>query len=328
MTMINNIIVSSSIVITCLGMYLSNIPCFFALIPIFGLIIYHLLKQKTSNPNDVQEFFDNFKVGGHRGSPVMRPENTMQSFEQAKTEGVDLIEFDLALTKDKVCVLLHDDTLDRTTDFKGNVRNYTYNELKKANAAAKFNWPSGETIFETTIPTLKEVVKFAQSKNLKMLFDIKDTDDELVNQIVKLFKTENLYTTTIICSFFPQVIYKIKKADPRILVGYTWRRYFFSYKDIENTTPRFDSPLHYLAVLVDIINVWGIYTFLPSFLGADMILTERSEISERFIINNAAVGRKVCAWTVNDLNEMRWMQNILQIPVLTDKPFLIEDVPY
>ncbi|CEF67945.1 Glycerophosphodiester phosphodiesterase 1 [Strongyloides ratti] len=309
-------------------MYLSNIQILISLLPLIGLILYHLFKNKTSNPKDVTEFFENFKVGGHRGSPIMRPENTMESFEKAKSEGVDLIEFDLSLTKDKVCVILHDDTLDRTTNMKGNIRNYTFNELKKANAAAKFNWPSGETIFETGIPLLKDVVQFAKNKNLKMLFDIKDTDDELVDQLLKLFKSENLYNNTIICSFFPQVIYKIKSADPQILVGYTWRRYFFSYNDIQNLHPRFNFPLHYIALMLDFINIWSIKTFLPSFLGVDMLLTERSEISERFVTSNLAAGIKVCSWTVNDLNEMRWMQNILQIPILTDKPFLIEDLPY
>uniref|UniRef100_A0A0N5B8J1 GP-PDE domain-containing protein n=1 Tax=Strongyloides papillosus TaxID=174720 RepID=A0A0N5B8J1_STREA len=326
--MFYNFIVLSTYSTVFLLMYYSNFGFFFALLPFFGFIIYHTLKNKASNPKDVAEFFESFKVGGHRGSPVMRPENTMESFEQAKSEGADLVEFDLGLTKDKICVILHDDTLDRTTNMKGDVRNYTYKELQKANAAAKFSWPSGETIFETKIPLLKDVVKFAKEKKLKMLFDIKDTDDELIDQLLKLFKSENLYNNTIVCSFFPQVVYKIKKADPRILIGYTWRRYFYSYQDIQNLKPRFGFPLHYLALLVDFLNVLSIQTFLPSFLGADMLLTERSEISERFVTSNLAAGIRVCSWTVNDLNEMRWMQNILQIPVLTDKPFLIEDLPY
>uniref|UniRef100_A0AC35TFP6 GP-PDE domain-containing protein n=1 Tax=Rhabditophanes sp. KR3021 TaxID=114890 RepID=A0AC35TFP6_9BILA len=315
-----------NILTACFAMYVIGFPLFASLGPAIILVVYHTFKNPNSVPGDVEAFFENFRVGGHRGSPVMRPENSMEGFKQAKKEGVDLIEFDVALTKDKIAVILHDDTLDRTSNMKGNIRDYNLVDLGKINVAEKHDWRAGESVFKTSIPTLAEVVAYAKTEHLKLLFDVKDTDEELVDQLIKLFQTEELYGMGIVCSFFPHVIYRIKKADPKILIGLTWRRYFFSHSDIESVKPRFSGPLHYGSMLLDVINVWALKTFLPSFLGADMLLTERSEISQSFVQDQKVYGRKVCAWTVNDLNEMRWMQSTLLIPVLTDKPFLIDDL--
>ena len=62
----------------------------------------------------------------------------MASFIEAKAEGADLIEFDVSLTKDGVAVLLHDDTLDRTTNFCGPIRQFLFENLSNVNCAAKF----------------------------------------------------------------------------------------------------------------------------------------------------------------------------------------------
>ena len=74
------------------------------------------------------------------GSPLNAPENTRASFEQAKKEGVDLIEFDVGFTKDFVPVLMHDDDLDRTTNMTGPLNKYNFVELEKCNCAAKFRF--------------------------------------------------------------------------------------------------------------------------------------------------------------------------------------------
>lgn len=57
---------------------------------------------------------------------------------KAKAEGADLIEFDVSLTKDNVAVILHDDTLERTTNMNGQIREYFYKQLLECDCAAKF----------------------------------------------------------------------------------------------------------------------------------------------------------------------------------------------
>ncbi|KAH7724323.1 Protein T12B3.3 [Aphelenchoides avenae] len=299
------------------------------LLPLLAIIGYLLFKNRPANRRNVERFFQGFRIGGHRGSPVMQPENTMASMEQAKTEGADLIEFDVSLTKDGVAVLLHDDTLDRTTNLTGPIREKYFKDLQSTcNAAAKFAGSGTDTNATSILPmpTLDELVEWAKASKMKMLFDVKDADRSLVLKLEELFAEHDIYDWGIVCSFFPSVIYRIKRHNPRILTGLTWRRWFASFKDLEAKTPRYNGMSHYLAVLIDVVYVFCVKTWLPDFLGADMVLTERSEISAAFVERQLRNGRKVCAWTVNDVNEINWMRHTLEIPLLTDKPFLARKV--
>ena len=76
-------------------------------------------------------------VIGHRGNRVHAPENTIPSLLEAVALGVDALEFDLRVTKDGVLVLMHDATLDRTTDTTGPVISYTRADLRTVDAGAE-----------------------------------------------------------------------------------------------------------------------------------------------------------------------------------------------
>ncbi|KHJ88778.1 hypothetical protein OESDEN_11418 [Oesophagostomum dentatum] len=103
---------------------------------------------------------------------------------------------------------------------------------------------------------------------------------QLVKIIGDLFEKYQLYDKGIVCSFYPWVVYLIKQGNQKILNGLTWRRRFFSFKDIENTQPRYTGIKHYAFVLIDIIHVFLLQTVEPWFLGADMLLTNHLDISK------------------------------------------------
>lgn len=91
----------------------------------------------------------------HRGAPVTYPENTLPSFERAIELGVDMIEFDVRQTADDEVVVIHDETVDRTTDGFGRVREMTLRDIQRLDAGG---WKDAE--FEgTTIPTLMDVLE-------------------------------------------------------------------------------------------------------------------------------------------------------------------------
>lgn len=308
------------------------------LLPIGVVSAYFWLRNRRFTQPVADRFFANFKIGGHRGSPQVQPENTIASMEQAKREGADLIEFDVSLTKDGIAVLLHDDTLDRTTNMTGAVRDFLFKDLSMCNCAAKFQPISLEVnnnIHEPAIPappnnepvilpmpTLEELVQWAKKHEMRMLFDVKDVDRSLVLTLEHLFEKYEIYESGIVCSFFPTVLYSLKRHEPRILTGLTWRRWFFSYADLEATKPRFSGARLLLATGMDVLYHLSVQSWLPSFLAVDMMLTERREISSTFVKQQETAGRRVCAWTVNDLREMQWMRNVLNIPILTDIPAL------
>jgi len=84
-------------------------------------------------------------VIGHRGNRAHAPENTLESFREAVALGVDAVEFDLRVSRDGVLVVMHDDTLDRTTDASGPVAERTATELGSVDAGARFTRDGGRT---------------------------------------------------------------------------------------------------------------------------------------------------------------------------------------
>jgi glycerophosphoryl diester phosphodiesterase len=102
-------------------------------------------------------------VVGHRGSPTERPENTMPSFELAVAQGVDAVELDVHLTADGQLAVIHDDTLERTTDLTGAVAAFTMDEIRAADAGAKFTAEDGSAPYAgkgLRVPTLPEVLEW------------------------------------------------------------------------------------------------------------------------------------------------------------------------
>ena len=91
---------------------------------------------------------NNIYVAAHRGFKDKYPENTLLAFKRALDLEVDQIETDVRITKDKVLVLIHDEKLDRTTNGKGKVSEYTFEELRKLDAGNGEKIPTLEELFE------------------------------------------------------------------------------------------------------------------------------------------------------------------------------------
>ncbi|KAF8354663.1 hypothetical protein PRIPAC_96286 [Pristionchus pacificus] len=320
------LVISFALFLLVICLILFFFPFFAVLIPIVIAIIYHVNQLQRADGATATSFFNGWIFGGHRGSPYSFPENSMSGFAQAQKEGADLIEFDLAMSKDGIAVIMHDDTLDRTTDLSGPVKDKTLGELRAANLAAKFarhnSSPVSGSVPREGVPTLEEVIQFAVKNNIRMLFDVKDYSDEMVGIIVKAFEDYQLYNKAIVCSFYPWVIYKVKRASGGILTGLTWRQHFFAFSDLDAQVPRYFGLSHYAAQFVDAVYLFMLKTWLPTFLGADMLLTNEKDICPAYVNAMREKGMRVAVWTVNDIVQAQWMMGSLQIPILTDFPYL------
>jgi len=102
-------------------------------------------------------------IVGHRGNAAHAPENTIESFRQAVDLGVDALELDVHLTGDGHVVVIHDPTLDRTTNGSGRVERHTLADIQRADAGARFTRDRGTTFpyrgRGVTVPTLDEVLR-------------------------------------------------------------------------------------------------------------------------------------------------------------------------
>ena len=109
------------------------------------------------------------KIFAHRGASGYAPENTLEAFALAITQGADGIELDVQLTKDGIPVVIHDETIDRVTEKKGWVKDYTLKELKEL-TVLKNKFPEYSA---AKIPTLEEVLDAVKASGIQVNIELK-----------------------------------------------------------------------------------------------------------------------------------------------------------
>ncbi len=122
-------------------------------------------------------------VIAHRGASHARPENTLEAFRHAIELGVDLLEFDVRITADGHPIIMHDPTVDRTTNGTGAVRDLTFAEIRSLDAGAKF----GDRHRGLQVPTLDEVLDLARPSGVGLdvqIYAIEETSEDLTRKVV------------------------------------------------------------------------------------------------------------------------------------------------
>ena len=158
------------------------------------------------------------KVFAHRGFKSKYPENTLLAFQKAIEIGCDGIEFDIQMTKDEKLVIIHDETVDRTTDGKGLVKDLTYGEISTLNAS----YQSKEKHGFNQIPLLTEYLEMVKDKNIISNVELKNSIFEYVGmeqKVYDLILEYELKDKVIISSFNHLSILKMKQIDPSIKCG-------------------------------------------------------------------------------------------------------------
>jgi len=152
---------------------------------------------------------------GHRGYPARYPENTLASFKGAMDAGCDMIELDVTLTRDRKVVVIHDDTLDRTTTGKGLVRGHAFEEIGTLDAGSWFD----PRFAAERVPELFEVLKLTAGRCL-LNIEIKTSAfepgfpaDAIEHQAVQLVKTTGAMDRVIISSFDQRILQRIAAMD-------------------------------------------------------------------------------------------------------------------
>lgn len=153
----------------------------------------------------------------HRGDLAHAPENTLPSFQQAIQKGADGVELDAKLTSDGHVVVIHDSTVDRTSDGKGKVSSFPLNAIRKFDAGSWFN----EKFKGTQIPLLEEVFEtVGKDKLINIeLTNYSTPRDGLVDKVCELIKRHENQQQIIFSSFFVSNLKRGERLLPEIPRG-------------------------------------------------------------------------------------------------------------
>ena len=160
-------------------------------------------------------------VIAHRGIRSDYPENTLAAFEAAADSGIAMIELDVALTRDRQVIVIHDEALDRTTNGTGRVREKTYSEIRELDAGSWFDPRfAGEKV-----PSLEEVLE-RLGHRCRINIEIKSIavefpapKDAVENQVLELIRKFGLGDSVVVSSFHTEVLFRIRRMDPYLALG-------------------------------------------------------------------------------------------------------------
>ena len=157
----------------------------------------------------------------HRGYRARYPENTLAAFEGALEIGAPMIELDVTLTRDRQVVVIHDESVDRTTDGRGRVADFTLAELKFLDAGAWFDPRfAGERI--PTLAELLDLVGESAAVNIEIkpeAYEPGGPPDAVEYQVMELIHSRNAADRILISSFEPEVLRRLSRLESPPALG-------------------------------------------------------------------------------------------------------------
>lgn len=257
-------------------------------------------------------------VMAHRGDSANIPENTLESFQDAYKLNVDVIETDVRLTKDGQFVFFHDPKVNRTTNKKGKISDFTLEELKQLDAGYNYKDSNGNYPFRgkgLRICSLKEIIPLFP--NVKFNMDIKDKDPKAPQILAEVLKELKVEERVQVGSFHQKQIDAFRKlskcptsAGPKETLEF--RK--ISMKWVKDHKEKLNQDISLSQE--DIFNHALDYVSLtiPEKLGPLKVITED------MIKFAHKIGIAVFVWTVNDPIQMRKLINWGVDGIFTDVP--------
>jgi len=157
-------------------------------------------------------------VIAHQGGDGVWPGDTMYAFEKAVETGADVLEMDAHITKDGHIVLMHDETVDDTTDGTGLIEEMTLDELKQLDAGYDWSDDGGQTFpyrgQGIQVPTLDEL--FQKFPQMRYVIEIKLTDNPIDKPLCDLIRKHNMEDKVLVASFHDEAMGNFRKTCPEV----------------------------------------------------------------------------------------------------------------
>lgn len=171
----------------------------------------------ASFPQSPTDNGDELWVIAHRGVSGTYPENTLSAFQAAIDLGAEMVELDVSISKDGIPVVVHDKTVDRTTDFEGDVQSFTLEELKKMEVGAWFS----EEFRGEEFPTLRESLELMKDE-IAINIEIKteavsdEIEDGIVDKALQIVKELDMSSSVVFSSFDYRVMEQLNALDSQM----------------------------------------------------------------------------------------------------------------
>lgn len=253
-------------------------------------------------------------VIAHRGGLGLAPESTLAAFDNAVEMGVDVLEYDLHLTKDGYLVAIHDDTVDRTTDGTGKVNELSLEEMKSLDAGYGFQDKDGKYTYRNqgvTIATLEEI--FARYPNIQQLIELKDTNhadlhEEIIQETWRLIQQYHMEDKVMIASFDQEINERFEEvSDGTVAIGAGEQ-----------------AVRHFVTKYVPFLN--GLAKSEADSLSLPLE-AEGFDLTSKNILNGARKrNMAVYYWTINDEDTMRELIEKGADGIMTNYPDVLIDI--
>lgn len=240
----------------------------------------------------------------HRGASARAPENTLEAFRLAVEAGAGGLELDVHVTRDGEVVVIHDATVDRTTDGSGAVAEMELEEIQLLDAGYRFS-PDGGRNFPyrgrgVRIPTLTEV--YASFPEARVNADIKEAQSGAEEAVLRVIRSAGAEERTLIASTEHAVVRRVRRISRGRIATAASRREIAAFYVLSRARLGALARPVYDALQVPVEHR-GIELVTPRFLRAAR-----------------SMGVRVDVWTINDAAQMRWLLDLGVSGIMTDHP--------
>jgi len=246
----------------------------------------------------------------HRGASASAPENTLEAFRLAVESGAGGLELDVHLTRDGHVVVIHDPTLNRTTDGSGAVANMTLEELRESDAGHNFSLDSGNALsyrgLGLRIPTLAEVLR--EFPGVAVNIDMKADRPGIEAAVLDVLREADAERRALVVSSRRSAVRRFRRiSGGRISTG----------------ASRWETGVFYLLSNLRLGRL-----LRPAYDALQVPVRHRGIplVTRRFVISAHERNVRVDAWTINEADEMRRLLDLGVDVILTDLPETLAEV--
>lgn len=250
----------------------------------------------------------------HRGGRRIRPEHTIVAYDQALLDGADILELDVHETMDGVLVVMHDSTVNRTTDCTGAIKEMLFADIRECDAGYNFD-PDGDDSYPyrgmgLVVPTMVEV--FERYPETAFVIEVKQGNPSIVDHFVEVIREHGVEDKMTGSAFSDALLQELRVAAPEIPTNLgTNEVLVFWGESFGGLDPEYVPPAEYLQVP-------------PQYNIGDRIV---DVLHPDFVPSAHELGMYVHVWTINEEEEMRFLlENYDLDGIMTDDPPLLAKV--